>query len=1005
MTLLTLQQLKTRIVVTIIVIIAMITGILIADIYKQRNTIISTAERHTAGYAKALCEHAERTFAETERVTRDILHDITVSGGIEKLGERELYDLMKMQSEGAPQIGDIFAVDKNGTMFNNTNSFPPKHIDVSDRDYFKFYASTPGAGITLGTPVKSRLVGRWRFNLMRPLAKPGEPFDGLLAIAFEVEYFRRFFDSNSLGKSGKIMLIHENGKPLVYEPYFENAYSADFTASKLFKEILPRNLDYGSYRVEKGIVDSTSRIASYKRLSRYPVYAVVSVDVDEALAVWRSQTIIESVLVFILSLVIAILGKVIFVYINRLNNSQTSLLAQQESLAIKALQVDMARDAILLIDKEGKIVDCNPALADMTGYPLHELKGKKLQEIEPPEYAENVSTNIETLIGTGEATFESGYLKKNGETVLTEVHARLCKTGEETSIVSVVRDIRDRKLLKKREETRLKILEKMTANAPLKDLLSMIVNFVEEQAPGALCSVLLADNQKHILRHGAAVSLPEEYNRAVDGLRIANKMGSCGTAAFTKQRVIVDDISTHPFWKGFKPAFDAGLRSCWSEPVLDSDGEILGTFAIYRKNPGIPTSEEINLIEVAANLANLAISLVRGKEEQERLHEQLRHIQKIDAIGQLAGGIAHDLNNLLTPILVYGDMIKSKLAPEDSNNKRVDGIMLAANKARDLNQKLLSFSRKQILTLETINLNHLINDFSDVFKRAIPENIILEITTDSNSLFIYADRGQLEQTILNLVVNARDAITVNGSISIHTSRVIIDDESMRQYPGIKADTYVLLKISDNGCGMDEEVCKRVFEPFFTTKEAGKGTGFGLAMAYGIIKQHNGYIVLKSTPGEGTTFFIYLPAVNETVAIPTRQIQSETTPEVRNGVSILLVEDDEMVRQMAAELLSDNGYTVYLAPLPTIAIALLQEHPEISLLLSDVVMPEMNGQALYEELKKQRPDLPAIFISGYTDNVVLHNGEPKEGVNFINKPFTSRQLLDTVHSVTENRVSG
>jgi len=999
MTLLTMQQLKTRIIVGIFVIISVITGFLLTEIFLQRNDKIKAAEETTAGYAKALCEHAERTFAETERVTRDILHDVSLAGGVDRMNEKQLYDLMKMQSDGAPQIGDIFIVDKSGMMFNNTNSFPPKHIDVSDRNYFKFYASHPDAGVTLGAPVKSRLVNRWRFNLMRPLAKRGEAFNGLLAVAFEVEYFKKFFDAASIGRSGKIILIHENGKPLVYEPYFENAYSADFTKSKLFKEVLPQNRDFGTFHVEKSTIDKVPRIVSYKRLSRYPVYAVVSLNKDEILAGWRSETIIDSIIVLVLSITVIGFGKVIFVYITRLHESQKLLLLQQESLAIKGLQVDMARDAIILINTLGIIEDCNQALADMTGYNMHELKGKKLHDMEPSEYAEKISGNIARLAELGEGTFESAYLTKNNETVFTEVHARFCKIGEETKIVSVVRDIRERKMLQQREATRLKILESMTANAPLPELLTMIVSFVEEQSPGALCSVLLADNEKQVLLHGAAPSLPESYNRAVNGLRIANKMGSCGTAAFTQHRVIVEDIPTHPFWKGFKPAEEAGLRSCWSEPVIGVDGELLGTFAIYHRTPCAPTAEEITLIETAANLANLAISLFRGREEQERLQEQLRHIQKIDAIGQLAGGIAHDLNNLLTPILVYGDMIKKKLSPEDQMNKRIDGILMAANKARDINQKLLSFSRKQMLCLENHDLNQLIHDFQDVFKRAVPDNINIETTTDNLTPFIHADKGQLEQVVLNLVVNARDAITANGTITIHTSSVIIDNETARQTPGIKTGKHVLLQITDNGCGMDEETLKRVFEPFFTTKETGKGTGLGLAMVYGIIKQHNGYITLQSKPGKGTTFLIYIPAAEAPPEKSDQQVENnkrhDTTPK---GISILLVEDNEIVRTTTEELLSENGFKLHSASLPSEAIKLLREHPETSLLISDVVMPEMNGQLLYEELKEIKPDLPAIFISGYLNNVVLHQGEPKEGINFINKPFTSRQLLDTIEKV-------
>lgn len=894
MTLLDIQQIKTRIIVIITVVIALLIGIFLFESFEQREEVIAFSERQTAGYAKALSQHAERSFAETERASRDVLHDMEILGGLKKLSPRQVYDVMKLQTDGAPQIGDMFIVDAKGMMFSNTNAFPPKQIDVSDRDYYKFYATTPDAGVTLGAPVKSRLVGRWRFNLMRPLAKAGEPFQGLLAVAFEVEYFKKFFDPATIGSSGKIMLIHTNGKPLVYEPYFKDAYSADFTKSKLFKEILPTHLDSATFHVETGIVDSSPHIVSYKRLERYPVIAVVSLNRDEILKKWKKEEAIEAFITLVLSLIVASMGWVVFLYINRLYLAQEQLQGQKNVLEI----------------------------------------------------------------------------------------------------------------ISKQEKTKTAILEKMTLNAPLKELLAMIVLFVEEQSPGALCSVLLVDNDKNVLRHGAAPSLPDKYNKAVDGLRIMNKMGSCGTAAFLKQRVVVEDIATHPFWKGFAPVFEAGLRSCWSEPIIDAMGDVLGTFAIYHKEPRVPSVEELLLIESAANLANIAIARTIDRERHQKLEEQLLHVQKIDSIGQLAGGIAHDLNNLLTPILVYGEMIKNKLDPNDPANKKVDGILLAANRAKDLNHKLLSFSRKQILCMELVDLNALISNFKEILFRTIPESIVLEIENKQEHAYIYGDKGQIEQVILNLVVNARDAITRdsfdnNGTIHITTSSFFITPEMATHNPGMTQGEQILLSVADSGCGMSQEIRQRIFEPFYTTKETGKGTGLGLSMVYGIVKQHNGYIALESNEGKGTVFMIYLPTAKDSVAITESSDLLTTSFDSLNGSKnavILLVEDNEMIRNMTEELLQSNGFKVYCAELPSVALEIAKEHQEINLLVSDVVMPEMNGQELYAHLKFYLPDLPAIFMSGYTNNVMLHEGTPKEGYNFLHKPFTSKQMLDAIHLV-------
>ncbi|HEY4743722.1 MAG TPA: PAS domain S-box protein [Desulfuromonadaceae bacterium] len=707
-------------------------------------------------------------------------------------------------------------------------------------------------------------------------------------------------------------------------------------------------------------------------------------------------------LVIALCVAILLMTRLLFRHLEHLQATQHLLRQQQELVRLKAVQIDAANDAILLLDMEGRLVQFNNALCQMTGYSAEELRGRRLHDIKPPEYAAQIETNARILLERGEATLESAYLTREGATLPIEVHARTMESDGRRLILSIARDISERKRSEQREQTRLQILEKLATGSSLPDLLTLIVRFVEQQQTGALCSVLLVDEEGGKLRHGAAPSLPDAYNQAVDGLRIGKGMGSCGTAAYTGQRVIVEEIEGHPFWKGFTPAREAGLHACWSEPVLASDGELLGTFAMYHRTPRLPDEAEIQLIESAAHLASIAIERFKAEERRSRLEEQLHHAQKIEAIGQLAGGIAHDFNNLLTPILVYADMIQRKLPDDDPLAGKVQGIFSAACKARDLTRQLLSFGRKQLLTMQTLDLNEIVGSFQDILRWTIRENIDITARLAPGGVAIRADRGQMEQILLNLAVNAQDAIQGNGTIVMETGHVVLDNEYARLHPGVRPGPYAVLAFGDSGSGMDDATLGHIFEPFFTTKEVGHGTGLGLATVYGIIKQHEGYITVRSRIGEGTTFTVYLPLSQEPIA----DAAGDEAPRVLPAGApldrtILVVEDNDMLRDMAVELLESSGYRVLVADRPSQAreLALNAERP-IDLLLTDVVMPEMTGHDLYECLVDRLPDLRVLYISGYTNEVFVRNGTLEEGINFLQKPFTTEQLLDRVRMTFE-----
>ncbi|MCL5966345.1 MAG: response regulator [Deltaproteobacteria bacterium] len=391
--------------------------------------------------------------------------------------------------------------------------------------------------------------------------------------------------------------------------------------------------------------------------------------------------------------------------------------------------------------------------------------------------------------------------------------------------------------------------------------------------------------------------------------------------------------------------------------------------------------------------------LVTDITEQKKLEEQLRQIQKMEAVGQLAGGVAHDFNNILSVIIGYGNLIETNMAEDDPNRIHLKEILHAGEKAAHLTRSLLAFGRKQIIDPKPQNLHEIIKGVDKFLRRIIGEDVEFKTALSGRDPTVMVDRGQIEQVLMNLAANARDAMPDGGELIMETEILHLDEEYIRRHGYGEVGTYVLLSVTDSGVGMDDETRDRIFEPFFTTKEPGKGTGLGLSMVYGIVKQHDGYINVYSEPGRGTTFKIYLPlvksAIEETVhAMPAAYPEGGTE-------TILVAEDEQVVRELTKAVLEKFGYTVIAAEDGEDAIRKFMENKEaIQLLLLDVIMPKKNGKEVYEEIKRIKPGVKTTFLSGYTANLIHKKGILDEGLDFILKPVSPKALLRKVREVLE-----
>lgn len=386
---------------------------------------------------------------------------------------------------------------------------------------------------------------------------------------------------------------------------------------------------------------------------------------------------------------------------------------------------------------------------------------------------------------------------------------------------------------------------------------------------------------------------------------------------------------------------------------------------------------------------------VKAEEEKSKLQEQLLQAMKMESIGRLAGGVAHDFNNLLSPIIGYSDLGLLKYQNDEQLAHYFGQIRFAADKASSLTSQLLAFGRKQILSMRRINLNRTIEEFSAILKRLIGEDVELTFNLSPDVGTVKADPDQVQNVVMNLAVNARDAMSARGKITIETMPVRLDREYCRKKPELRPGDYCVLAVSDTGSGMTEELIPHIFEPFYTTKERGKGTGLGLATVYGIVKQHGGHITVDSVIDKGTTFRIYLPSLGD--APEDEQKRESPASEVAQGSgTILVVEDEEMVRTMVCEALEEGGYNVLCADTPDRALEIAEEHDgRIDLLLTDVVMPHMNGKELYAKLSATAPHTRVLYMSGYTYNVVAQHGILEQEIAFLPKPFTIEALAKAV----------
>jgi two-component system, cell cycle sensor histidine kinase and response regulator CckA len=625
-------------------------------------------------------------------------------------------------------------------------------------------------------------------------------------------------------------------------------------------------------------------------------------------------------------------------------------------------------DATFAIDMQGRVIVWNRAMEELTGVAREDIVGKGDHIYAIPFYGKRRPMLLDLILEPrGDMYKQYDFIHKVGETLIVEVFVQRLFEGRGGYMWAV--------------------------SSKLFDSAGNVAGAIE-----SIRDITLRKKDEELLMHQRAI-----IEQSLDGIVMADLDGSIMFANHSAGEMF-----------GLSPAQLEGqnMRSFHTEeqyraemaPLMEemnTMGRSTGKVGHMRKDGSTFTAlETLFLLKDHKGDAVAIIAIIRDISEEIKMEGQLRQAQKMEVIGQLAGGVAHDLNNLLAPILGYTEMILQVLPEDDPSYHGLFQVITAADRARKLTRQLLAFGSKQVLEVKTVDLSEVVESYDKMIRRTIREDIQIRITKAQSLPGVLVDPAQMGQILMNLALNAQDAMPAGGVITIDTAAADIDEAYTAAHQGIAPGTYVRLTVSDTGMGMDRETLEHIFEPFFTTKDRGKGTGLGLATVYGIVTQHKGHVLVYSEPGTGTTFKIYLPMAEGSVEKLSDKVDIGAGK--RGRETVVVAEDDEGVRLLTCEILEKHGYRVVSAQELEEFIRLIDSvQGAIDLMITDVIMPNMNGKQLFERVRAGHPEMKVLFMSGYTDDVIAHHGILEQGVNFIQKPYSIQGLTDKVRQVLDN----
>ncbi len=686
--------------------------------------------------------------------------------------------------------------------------------------------------------------------------------------------------------------------------------------------------------------------------------------------------------------------------------AEMALLQSQER---NRVIVDTALDAVITTDADGAITDWNAQASRIFGWTREEALGRRLS---PTIFSERDRAaheqRVQQFLSTGESRFLNQRMEvmarhRDGHEFPVELAIAPARVGGATIFSAFVRDITVRKRTESRLASQYAVTRALSECHTLAGAAPKILQALCESLEWEVGVMWQVDRSADELRcldlWVSPASPADEFVRATFLRTFKRGIGLPGRVWATGDSAWVEDVLADANFPRAVAARAVGLHGAFGFPVHVGD-DVEAVIELYSRQVREPDEELLKMVADIGLKIGQFVERSRAQEALRQTEAQLRQSQKMEAIGRLAGGVAHDFNNLLTVIRGYSDLILTRLNPTDPLRKDVEEVKKAADRAASLTAQLLAFSRRQFVAPKLVDLNVVVSGMEAMLRRLIGEDLIQLCTVlDPNVAMVKADPGQIEQVIMNLAVNAHDAMPTGGTLTIETRSVQIADQPGRDSQSVEPGSYVMLAVKDTGCGMDEETQSHLFEPFFTTKEKGKGTGLGLSTVYGIVKQCGGHISVESRPGHGAAFRILFPRADETA--DATEAGAGAAGESRGKETVLLVEDEPGVRGLVHQTLKLHGYTVLEARHGIEALLTGAKHMgPIHLLLTDVVMPQMSGPEVAERLAAVRPGLKVLYMSGYPDHPIFSQTGVAAHAAFLQKPFTPNVLAQKVREVLD-----
>ena len=963
----------------------------------------------------SLEERVKRTVIASEAILHNRAQRIQDVGIEKTISSQKEWEQFRRAAEGLPDAGSLWLLDDKANLLLDSTRYPSQPMNFSEREYFAPQRDR-GIEFYIGPIVKGKITKKYSFTISHRINGKDGKFLGIVLAAIETDDFTNFLRNLDIGEGSTISVFRTDGALILRQPMQDEYLGKTFLHLRLFSIPFDKSPS-GVY--ESSAIDGTRRLLAYRKIEGLPLLAATGIPVDSVLQGWRTRVKNNSLLATFVFF--ALIGLSWLVYkttskeekertkaLFEINESLKTEIAERErtQLALKKSEQRWATtlasigDAVIAADTAGNITFMNAIAEELTGWTLADAATTSVPEVfniineHTRREVENPVTKVlreGMIVGLANHTI---LIRKDGTEVPIDDSAAPIRDadGKTAGVVLIFRDITERKhaedLLRKSRIDMERSQEVGQIGSWRLDIKRNVLTWSDENyrifgvAKGtpltyeAFLAIAHPDDRRYVDTQWNAALAGEPYD-------IEHRIVVNGQVKWVREKAYLEFDEAGGLLGGFGITQDITERKRAEEDLQEAKTEL-----------------EQRVQERTYELSEAYETLQKETGERKKTEEHLVRVQKLEALGTLAGGIAHDFNNILAGIIGFTEMVLEDVNPDSPEYKRLELALKGANRGRDLVRQILAFSRQSLPDRKTVVLSQSVEEGLKLLRPALPSTIEIVSRRLTEDDMVLADAAQIHQILMNLCMNASHAMREKGGVlNISISETSLSDSDPAPVPGMRPGEYVVLKVSDTGCGMDPATLERIFDPFFTTKEQGEGTGLGLSVVHGIVKSHDGYITVESERGKGSTFYVYLPKIKEQKCPE----DSEPLPVIRGKERILFVDDEDMLVELNEQRLKRLGYEVVATTSSIDALAIFRKEPEsFDLVVTDYTMPNMTGMDLAVELLKVKATIPIILCTGHSEPVSPAQAKQTGIKAFLMKPLGKQELAQAIRRVLDKK---